>query len=145
VKYTDAGADAGLIDGAIAPDAADDAAPSVDPPRGNDLEGCPCDQSQGLACCISKEGPSFCTTDQDGCKAEQGAFLRCFGPDLTTESVCCWHGSGAGASTALAAVCDDGPQACTTSAHCAGGVECQLTECRGIKVGACGQTPVCPP
>jgi hypothetical protein len=115
-------------------------------PQGAELEGCPCDQTQGLSCCVSPVGPSFCTSDQSRCEKEKGAFYGCFGPDWTTESVCCWHGRGALASTAYAAACGDGGvEACTTKADCSHGLDCVTAVCGTTKIGACGIAPECPP
>lgn len=144
VKYNvlEAAADAGGDADAGDPTAADSG--------GNDLEGCPCDLSQGLACCVSssRAGPAFCTTDRDRCNSEHGAFYKCFEPDPGTESVCCWSGEGEGAITAYAAECkDDRLTACMKDSHCGGGEagSCHVVECRGVRVGACGQDPICPP
>jgi hypothetical protein len=117
--------------------------PATTPTVGNELEACPCDQTQGLSCCVSSAGPAFCTTDRSRCDGENGGFYGCFGP--TTDSLCCWHGSGAHSITAYAGKCDDGPEACTSSADCSGGKDCLLTECAHVRVGACGQVPTCPP
>jgi hypothetical protein len=137
VKYNELIPDGGTGTGAV------DA--SLELPPGNELQACPCDQTQGLACCVSSVGPAFCTTDKDRCDGENGAFYRCFGPDPNTDSLCCWHGSGARATTAYAATCDAGPRACIRSTDCAPGVDCLLTDCAGTRIGACGTLPTCPP
>jgi hypothetical protein len=112
------------------------------------LFGCPCDERAGEGCCMPSAGKPFCTSDQTVCTEAKGTHLRCVGPEVTTESVCCWRGSGAGAQTALAAACDGGPAACTTNTDCAGtGQTCALARCFGgaITIGACGKTPpTCP-
>lgn len=143
VTYTDAGAPDAKADGPPM-DGMVETPPSSE--KGTELEGCPCDETQGLACCVSKVGPPFCTTDLDRCNAEKGAFYRCFGPDRNTESVCCWHGSGEGALTALAAVCSGGPEACLTNTDCTGGKACKTRDCpQNVKIGACGEDPpACP-
>jgi hypothetical protein len=126
----------------------DGSAPVADasPPPGDELEGCPCDETQGLSCCVSAVGPSFCTTDHARCDGEQGAFYGCFGRNASTESVCCWTGSGALAVTAYASECKDGHQtACTTADDCPSGLQCVTALCGKVKIGACGVAPVCPP
>jgi hypothetical protein len=141
VQYAD------VASGDAGPDAEPDSGPVMTPPSGaSELEACPCDQSQGLSCCVSAVGPAFCTTDRARCESEQGAFYGCFGPDLTTESVCCWHGTGALALTAFAAVCTaPSVAACTSSVACGAGVECTVVDCGGVRIGGCGQAPTCPP
>lgn len=145
VKYTGSDAsDASAED----PDGADAQPSTSNVSKGEELEGCPCDQSQGLACCVSRVGPPFCTTDQDRCAREQGAFYRCFGPDPNTESVCCWTGSGEGALTAYAAECRDRLTVCTTDRACPGAATgaCRTRTCKGVLIGACGaDPPACPP
>ncbi|MBX3221749.1 MAG: hypothetical protein KF795_14630 [Labilithrix sp.] len=143
VTYTDAGAPDGAVESASP--AADGGEAVLPPLAGSELESCPCDSSQGLACCVSAAGPAFCTTDEDRCRSERGALYRCFGPDPNTESVCCWRGSGEGATTALAAECSTGPRACAEDAHCETGETCRLVDCHGVRIGACGTPPVCPP
>src|SRR5262249_1927574 len=139
VKYMDLKA----ADGGDGGDA--DPAP-VTPAGNNELEACPCDQSQGLACCVSSKGPAFCTTDQGRCDSEQGAFYRRFGPDRSRDRFCCWTGAGAGAMTAYAAECKERPTACLKDTHCLGGATCHVRKCAGVEIGACGQdAPACPP
>ena len=113
------------------------------------LMGCPCDPTQGMGCCIPKAAKPFCTTDTETCTNDTGTLLKCVRPDPGTESQCCWHASGTGAVTALAAVCDGGPAACMTDTDCAGTGEtkCALASCFGgmIVIGACGSVaPKCP-
>jgi hypothetical protein len=151
VKYTDAGASDASADGQVLlPDGAPDPEQSTSSvSKGEELEGCPCDLSQGLACCVSGVGPPFCTTDQTRCASEKGAFFKCFNPDPTSESVCCWTGSGENALTAYAAECKNGRlTACTTDQACPGGGtgSCHTRACKGVLVGACGvDPPACPP
>jgi hypothetical protein len=110
--------------------------------------GCPCDEQQGQGCCMPSAGNPFCTADEAICASVTGTHLRCVRPDTTSESVCCWHGSGATARTALAAACDGGPAACASDGDCAGtGETCAIARCFGgtITIGACGKTPpTCP-
>ncbi len=113
------------------------------------LTGCPCDPTQGVGCCLPTAARPFCTPTTETCTDAKGTFLKCVGPDPTSESVCCWHGTGPGAVTALAATCKDGPVACTTDTDCAGSgaTKCSLASCFGgtIVVGACGSVaPTCP-
>jgi hypothetical protein len=113
------------------------------------ITGCPCDPTQGLGCCMPGAGNPFCTGDTAVCADRKGTHLKCVRPDPTTESTCCWHGSGAGAVTALAAFCDGGPTACSADTDCAGTGEthCAMAVCfKGtIAVGACGSVPpTCP-
>jgi hypothetical protein len=149
VKYTDAGATDASTDGSGDPDAQDPEQSTSNVSKGEELEGCPCDLTQGLACCVSSVGPPFCTTDQDRCSGEKGAFYKCFGPDPSTESVCCWTGSGENSITAYAAECKNGRlTACTTDQACPGGTagECHTRVCKGVLIGACGvDPPACPP
>lgn len=119
--------------------------PPAETATGNESEACPCDESQGLACCVSAKGAT-CTTDEGACRADEGAFYRCFRPDARTESACCWRGTGAGATTAYAADCTGEPSACAGDEDCAPGTACQVRTCRGVTVGACGrEPPACPP
>lgn len=115
------------------------------PPR-VELEGCPCDERAGLGCCIPATGIPFCTSTDSVCTVDaKGVFARCLYPDPTTESLCCWKGSGTGAVAALAGACDGGPPACTRNSDCAGGVECKTRECAGVIIGQCAPAPpACP-
>jgi hypothetical protein len=113
------------------------------------IAGCPCDPTQGLGCCMPAAGNPFCTVDTAVCAMAKGTHLKCVRPDPSSESTCCWHGSGAGAVTALAAVCKDGPTACSVDTDCAGTGEtkCAIAVCFNgtIAVGACGSVPpICP-
>jgi hypothetical protein len=124
-------------------DAGDDA--DAGPPPGNELEACPCDESAGLGCCVTSNGPSFCTANEAACNAEKGVYMKCLRQNPLHESVCCWHGSGPGALTAYAAFCDGGVSACLESSDCAGGQKCTTTKCNEVVVGACGDVaPACP-
>lgn len=134
------------------PDAATDASPEAgdaDPDAGSGeitvVEGCPCDPTQGLGCCVTAAN-AFCTDDHDTCTAAKGEFLRCARRDHVFESECCWAGSGAGATTRFAATCDGGPTACLTNADCTGtGQPCMTTTCAGFTFGQCATTaPACP-
>ncbi len=105
------------------------------------LVGCPCDTREGLGCCMPATGKPFCTPDTTVCASAQGTQLRCIRPDPSSESTCCWHGTGAGAETALASACDGGPTACSSDSDCAGtGQKCAMASCfKGtIAIGACG-------
>jgi hypothetical protein len=140
VSYAaDGGSDAGP-DVAVDPDAEADAGP-VEPTV---LEGCPCDQASGLGCCVTPTG-AFCTNDHTTCTSAKGEWLRCARREPAFESECCWQGSGVGAMTRFAAVCD-GPTACLTDADCTGtGASCKTTTCSGFTFGQCGTTaPSCP-
>ena len=112
----------------------------------NTFPGCPCDETAGLGCCIPKVGNPFCTADTDFCTAQKGTHLKCGRPDPLTESACCWHfpapRQASGAVTALGAVCDAGPAACTTDSDCAGtGMTCKTTMCGGVAIGECATDP----
>jgi hypothetical protein len=104
---------------------------------------CPCDESQGLACCATANGAS-CSSDQVSCEAKNGAFLRCSGPDFEG-SFCCLHRHGGSSETALAATCQDGTSiVCTYDTDCPNG-KCTLGSCPGgVTIGTCDGTPVCP-
>lgn len=110
-----------------------------------ELTACPCDERAGLGCCLPHDGVPFCTSDDRACARARGALLRCFRGDPSTESVCCWHGAGAGATTALAASCDASTgTACLRASDCAVG-PCSTITCDGIEIGRCGTSPpVCP-
>jgi hypothetical protein len=104
---------------------------------------CGCDHTAGAGCCVQHEGPAFCSDTYDACLAAGGMFVLCETSSPTTESVCCWNGSGSSSSTALAASCGARSTACTSDADCGGG-RCARTMCGGILVGACGAPPACP-
>jgi len=147
VTYGDSGAalETGAPGDGEAPEAGEGGAIIVLP----GLSGCPCDPSAGLGCCMPGSGKPFCTGDTTVCASRMGTHLRCVRPDPTTESVCCWHGSGSGAVTALAAVCDGGPAACSSDSDCEGSgqTKCAMAVCFGgtIAIGACGSVPpTCP-
>ena len=106
------------------------------------LEGCPCDPSTGQGCCVTAKD-AFCTDSPTICANEHGALLGCAHRDPLSESECCWHGSGAGALTALAAQCT-GATACLADTDCAPGVKCETNTCAGFTFGACGSKPACP-
>ena len=113
------------------------------------VTGCPCDPTQGIGCCLPSADKPFCTSTTETCTNAAGTLLKCVGPDPSSESQCCWHGSGPGAVTALAAECKSGPVACTVDTDCAGSGEtkCALASCFGgsIVIGACGSVaPKCP-
>ena len=113
------------------------------------LSGCPCDPRAGLGCCMPGSGKPFCTEDTSVCASRMGTHIRCVRPDPSSESVCCWHGAGSGAVTALAAACDGGPTACSSDSDCAGSgtTKCAMAVCFGgtIAIGACGTVPpTCP-
>jgi hypothetical protein len=115
---------------------------TADVTPGDELEGCPCDESQGLGCCLVMNGVPYCTLDQTACASEKGLLLKCFHGDPRSESVCCWNASG----TRLAAGCDGGAPACVTAADCPSGTGCATSVCNGIVIGACSATkPACPP
>jgi hypothetical protein len=121
-----------------------DAASSVDTTTlGQAAGACPCDAPQGLACCSTANGAS-CSADQASCDAQNGAFLRCAGPDFEG-SYCCLHRHGASSETALAAACEEGfPIVCTFDTDCPNG-KCTLGSCPGgVTIGTCDGTPVCP-
>jgi hypothetical protein len=117
-------------------------------PPGTEFEGCPCDESAGLGCCVPKIGVPFCTSSSTLCASEQGIHLKCFRPDTLSESACCWHGlggaTGAGAVTALASSCDGGAPACTRDEDCLGtGKKCAMSACGVDRLGfgMCADTP----
>ena len=109
------------------------------------VEACPCDLAAGLGCCVTAAG-AFCTNDLDECVSAKGEWLRCARREPAFESECCWSGSGIGAVTRFAAVCDDGRTACLTDADCAGtGQTCKTRACAGFTRGQCAATPpACP-
>lgn len=111
-----------------------------------ELEGCPCDEKAGLGCCIPATGIPFCTPTDSVCTVDaKGVFARCLYPEPSSESLCCWKGSGTGAVAALASTCDAGPPACTRNSDCAGGVECRTRDCAGVIIGQCApEPPACP-
>lgn len=125
--------------------AADAANPAPDGGEPTLFEGCPCDQSAGLGCCVTSAG-AFCTDDFGTCNGAKGEWLRCSKRDPVFESECCWEGSGTGAQTRFAAACDGGPTACLTDADCVGtGQACKTTTCSGFTFGQCAQAaPSCP-
>lgn len=127
-------ASAGDVDGS----AKNDAEPAF-------VEGCPCDPTLGLGCCVTGSG-AFCTNDLGECSSAKGEWLRCARRDPTFESECCWSGSGAGAVTRFASACKDGPSACLTDADCAGtGQPCKTVTCSGFTFGQCAaNAPACP-
>lgn len=151
VRYADAGSapEAGSA-GSVAPEAGGTVADAGEGGAlSRVLSGCPCDPTLGAGCCMPAHGAPFCTTDTTVCRNDMGMHLRCVRPDPTSESNCCWHGSGAVAETALAAVCDGGPAACTADSDCAGTGEatCAMALCFSgtIAIGACGSVPpTCP-
>lgn len=109
-------------------------------------DGAVCDQTQGLGCCMpSGGGAAFCV-DQGSAKAacSGGVFMGCVKSDSTSESECCWNGSGAGSFTAYAGSCGARPFACSTTEDCPSGSACNTITCHGLTVGACGVTPACP-
>ena len=110
------------------------------------LPGCPCDESQGLGCCMPAGDKAFCTTDVEVCNAAHGTFLKCQGPDPSTESVCCWRPDAKeGSLTALASACDGGVEACRGNGDCPAGKPCMMVTCAkgAITIGACGVMPEC--
>jgi hypothetical protein len=162
VKYNDAGAPTStrtttntasgtLADGgvpqrgtvAILPDAG----VVVDPTTlGKEADPCPCDTREGLACCVSNGTGPICTTNQAACDNMKGSYFRCFGPDPSTESVCCLHRHNGTTESALAAGCgDDAVTVCATDADCPNSGKCTLSTCKGgVTIGACDANPVCP-
>lgn len=158
VKYTGAGADGGPTtantssssssssSGSLRNDAGvpiaiyQDAGGIVDPSTlGQPGAACPCDETQGAGCCAGPSG-STCVAEKTAC---QGAFLRCFGPDVEG-SVCCAHRTGGVIETALAGDCSTGASiVCTVDAECPNGV-CTIGTCGNVTIGTCDGTPVCP-
>jgi hypothetical protein len=136
VGYRDAASDAKIVDAA-----------SLDAGEGGQpLEGCPCDETQGLGCCVPKVGTPYCTTDRSMCDGDKGLLLSCLRANASTESACCWHQGigGEGATTAYAALCDGGAPACVFDSDCTG-TTCATTTCAGVTLGACGAVaPACP-
>ena len=124
-------------------------------PTGVELEACPCDESAGFGCCVTTNGPSFCTTDHAQCQQERGVFMRCSRFDPNTESHCCWNGpiGTRDSQTAYAAFCDAGAPACTGNADCQTYATSQRTcivkKCNDQQIGVCGTQgttaePACP-
>ena len=121
-----------------------DGGDAADPENPVVLEGCPCDPSQGLGCCVTAKD-AFCTHSEIACAAEKGELIKCSKYDPNSQSECCWHGSGAGALAAYAIGCDGGPTACLTNADCPDSGKCSVNTCAGFQFGACGDTiPACP-
>jgi hypothetical protein len=121
-----------------------DAASIVDPETLGQAGGvCPCDETQGLACCSSSNG-AVCTTDQTACNTKSGVFLRCFGPDLDGAQ-CCLRRHATTAESGLAGLCGEGTSiVCTFDSDCPNG-KCTIGTCPGgVSVGTCDGTPVCP-
>jgi hypothetical protein len=143
VTYTDASASEGSVES----EGGEGGTPLTAPKT---FTACPCDETQGLGCCIPKDGntPPFCTTDTAYCTSLQGEHLKCGRPDPLTESVCCWTfptpKSAVGAVTALASACDAGPSAtaCSADSDCAGtGKKCNTVSCGPVTIGQCADTP----
>jgi len=111
----------------------------------NEVEGCPCDTSAGLGCCVTAAG-AYCTNNLEDCTGAKGTWLRCAHRDAVFESECCWNGSGVGAQTRFAVACDGGPAACLTNADCTGTNQpCSTVTCAGFTFGQCAATPpACP-
>lgn len=121
-----------------------DAASLVDPQTlGQAGAACPCDSTQGLACCSTTSGAK-CTLDQTSCNVQNGAFLRCSGPDIEG-SQCCLHRSGSFSESALAGTCAEGTTIlCQFDTECPNG-KCTIGTCPGgVSVGTCDGTAVCP-
>src|SRR5205085_592715 len=109
------------------------------------VEGCPCEATEGLGCCVAGGGTPYCTTDDRQCAAERGMLLRCVRSESVSESVCCLQGTGSGAKASLAAYCDGGIVMCLFATDCPPGEGCATTVCNGIQIGACGSAkPPCP-
>jgi len=126
----------------------DASAEASGPGEGVALEGCPCDESQGFGCCVTTNGPSFCTTELAQCTQERGVFMRCFRANPLNESECCWHGDGPGAVAAYAGACDGGPPACVLDTDCRSqptARTCLVRPCGGLQIGFCGQEGGAPP
>ena len=111
-----------------------------------DVDGSVCDQTQGLGCCLPAAGAAPFCVDQQSARTScgGGVFLGCVKSDSTSESQCCWNGTGAGAFTAYAGSCGARPFACSTSQDCPIGTPCNTVACHGVTVGACGAAPTCP-
>jgi len=110
---------------------------------------CPCDQTEGLGCCLSN-GASYCAQSDGTCGANGPAvFVGCERSDPTTESLCCWTSEGAGAGatalTGYAADCGARAMACVDDSDCAG-EKCNHLACDGVTLGVCGAgaMPACP-
>jgi hypothetical protein len=154
-----ASADAASTDGSVVDSGVDTGAvadgSSVSPETGPapaqpcDVDGSTCDSTQGLGCCVpSGAATPFCTDPASaGTTCGGGLFVYCQAGDPSTESACCWNnGTSVGASTSYASECGNTrASACTDSSQCAHGGPCNVVTCKGITIGACGATPVCPP
>lgn len=109
------------------------------------FDGCPCDSTMGLGCCVPKNGAPFCTSDLGACAGADGAFLGCVRPNV--DSACCWHqkvGGQGSVSTYAGACSDGGTPSCVADFECEG-QPCTTTTCDGVVFGACGTTkPACP-
>jgi hypothetical protein len=125
---------------------------------GLDLEGGACDPTEGLGCCLLKNGgvpdPASNQCNWQGfyfqggttfCKTQGDVFLSCLGSD--PDSMCCWQNDNAGLfHTRYRANCDGGFEACNIAAKglCSDGTVCQSAFCGGVEVGFCGATSPCP-
>jgi hypothetical protein len=140
VQSGDASAETGATPDAGDPDASESGAGEL-----GIVEGCPCDQTAGLGCCVTPNG-AFCTNDLGDCTSAKGEWLRCSKRDPAFESECCWSGSGTGAFTRFAATCDGGTTACLMDADCAGTNQaCNTVTCAGFTFGQCApNAPSCP-
>ena len=110
------------------------------------LNGAVCDQTAGMGCCVPAGAAAPFCVDQASAKTAcgGGVFMGCVKSDSTSESACCWNGTGAGAITAYAGSCGARPLACSTAQDCPADVACKTLACNGVTVGACGVAPVCP-
>jgi len=142
----DASADAPPTEGGVAPESGP---PPMAEAGGGDAgsgPACPCDSAvTGQYCCIppGQQAP-FCTSDGTSCAGASGIFVFCQSYDPGTASQCCWNGSpSAGGSALYAATCAPRPVACALPSDCIGQA-CNTRVCKGVTIGACGVTPVCP-
>lgn len=140
--------DAGVVDAGVD---ATEASVELPPPTSETAivdKACPCDKSAGQGCCVLRND-LLCAEDSPPCAEARGIFLRCLKPDPSSESVCCWHGEGAGATTAYAAICAPAATACLENADCSDPTEiCHKADCGKVTIGRCGPAanaaPACP-
>ena len=134
--------DVAYRDASVTSDATDEGGEAGTTPSGVELEACPCDEAQGFGCCVTNNGPSFCTLNSDQCANEKGVFMKCFRPSATAESACCWHTRpNEPPVAAYAGYCDAGPAACVDDNDCRGaqsGSKCLTRLCGGQTIGNCG-------
>jgi hypothetical protein len=102
---------------------------------------CPCDSTQGLGCCLRADAGPVCAPTAAECGG--GVFVACIRADPLSESACCWSNVDGTRVAAFGTVCGTRPSACATDGDCAG-AKCEVRNCYGVLIGACGDPPPCP-